>query len=451
MISLSQFQDEALVQLLDFLRIPSVSALPEHKADLERAARFVETALERAGLPIVRVIHGEGHPLVYGEWGGQPGKPTLLLYGHYDVQPPDPLEEWHSPPFEPQVRGQNLYARGASDDKGQLWILIKAVEYLLRRDRRLPVNIHFLIEGEEECGGEHLERFLREGHLEMLADAALICDTEMFAPELPTICTGLRGIVYGELEVRGARQDLHSGVYGGVAPNPIMAVAEILCALKDRDGKILIPGFLDSIRPPAPEELAAWERLPFNETEYLEKEVRARALTGEPGYSVLERVWARPTLEVHGIRGGFTGEGAKTVIPARATAKLSMRLVPGQDPQRAIEQLSLAIAAACPPAVEARFHTLSAAPASLADPSNRFVKTAARALQEVFGNPTVYMRSGGSIPVVGLFQECLRVPSVLMGFGLPDDNLHSPNEKFYLPNFRRGIEAAARYLELLGE
>jgi acetylornithine deacetylase/succinyl-diaminopimelate desuccinylase-like protein len=281
------------------------------------------------------------------------------------------------------------------------------------------------------------------------ADAAVICDTEMFAPELPTICVGLRGIVYGELVVQGADHDLHSGVYGGAAPNPIQAVAEILTALKDREGHIRIPGFYDRVQPPSQKERAAWARLPFDEQEYKDKEVGVKELVGEPEIPLFERLWARPTLEVHGIRGGFTGEGAKTVIPARALAKLSMRLVADQRPSEATAQLQKAVAAACPKGVTAEFKPIHSAPPSLVNPDNKFIQAAAEAMKQVFGKETVYIRSGGSIPIVAAFDASLGIPSVMMGFGLPDDNLHAPNEKMHLPNFFRGIEAVARYLEIL--
>jgi acetylornithine deacetylase/succinyl-diaminopimelate desuccinylase-like protein len=442
-------RERLLEELQAFLRIPSISTLAEHKADVRRAAEFVRGVLEAGGLRRAELIEGDGNPLVYGEWLEAPGRPTLILYGHYDVQPPDPLEEWHSPPFEPAIRGDNLYARGACDDKGQTWILIQAVTGLLARDGRLPVNVRFLIEGEEEVGGRHIESYVSSRPERLRADAVVICDTEMFAPELPTVCTGLRGIVYGELHVTGARQDLHSGVYGGVAPNPIQAIAEILCALKDRDGHIHIPGFHDRIRPPSPKELEAWARLPFNEAEYRDKELGVAELVGEPEYSVFERLWARPTLEVHGIRGGFTGEGAKTVIPARAVAKISLRLVADQMPEEAAAQVERAIAAVCPRGVKAEWKTIHTGAPSLIDPDNRFIQAAAAAMEEVFGRPTVYIRSGGSIPIVGVFQKCLGIPSVLMGFGLPDDNIHAPNEKFYLPNLYRGIDAVQRFFARL--
>ncbi len=446
-----QHRQDFLEGLKSFLRIPSVSTMVEHRKDVLEAAGFVERELREAGLNQVGQIRGAGHPLVYGEWLEAPGKPTLLFYGHYDVQPPEPLDEWLSPPFAPEIRDGNIYARGACDDKGQTYILLKALEGFMRTAGRLPVNVRVLIEGEEEVGGEHIASYVAAHPERLRADAALICDTEMFAPELPTICIGLRGIVYGELEVRGARTDLHSGVYGGAAPNPIQAVSEILCALKDRDGRILIPGFYDRVRPPAAEERAAWGRLPFDEREYLAKEIGSSELTGEPGIPVLERVWARPTLEVHGIRGGFTGEGAKTVIPARAVAKLSLRLVADQRPEEAVQQLEAGIAAATPRGVTAEFRLIHGAAPSLVDPSSPYIQTAARAMTEIFGHETVYIRSGGSIPIVGLFRERLGIPSVMMGFGLPDDNLHAPNEKFHLANFYRGIEAVARYLELLAE
>jgi acetylornithine deacetylase/succinyl-diaminopimelate desuccinylase-like protein len=325
-----QNQTAFLDGLKAFLRIPSISALSENKPDIRRAAEFVRAELLQAGMTSAELIEGDGNPLVYAEWTGAPGKPTLLMYGHYDVQPPDPLEEWKSPPFDPVVRGNDIFGRGTSDDKGQTYILIKAVEGLLKTTGRLPVNVKFLIEGEEETGGEHIERYVASKPARLAADAAVICDTEMFAPELPSICVGLRGIVYGEIQVEGANHDLHSGVYGGAAPNPLQAVAEIICALKDREGRILIPGFYDRITQPTAKEREAWARLPFNEAEYTEKEMGARALVGEPDKPLFERLWARPTFEVHGIKGGFIGEGAKTVIPARATAKVSTRLVADQ-------------------------------------------------------------------------------------------------------------------------
>lgn len=450
--SLKPDEQLALEELQQFLRIPSVSALPEHAPDVRVAAEFVRDRLTAAGLEHVELIESPGrHPLVYGDWLHAPGKPTVLFYGHYDVQPVDPLNEWLSPPFEPAIRGDNIYARGATDDKGQTYIQIKAVQRVMREGGgRLPVNVRFLIEGEEESGGEHIEAFVASGDLRLQADLAVICDTEMFAPELPTLCVGLRGIVYGEIHIETAATDLHSGVYGGVAPNAIQAAAELIVALKDRDGRILVPGLYDRVTVPTEKELAAWARLPFNEDEYRVNEVKVAELTGEAGFDVFRRTWARPSFEVHGIRGGFVGDGAKTVIPARAVIKVSMRLVPDQQPDEIAGLLAEAVRKSAPRGARAEFKLLHAAPPSLVDPDNPYLVKAAEVMSEVFGRETVYIRSGGSIPIVGTFNKHLGIPSVMMGFGLPDDNLHAPNEKFYLPNFFRGIDAVARYLIRLG-
>ena len=445
-----QHHSDYLEGLKAFLRIPSISTLSEHKSDIRRAAEFALGELRAAGMTSAELIEGSGNPLVYAEWLGAPGKPTVLFYGHYDVQPPDPLDEWKSPPFEPEVRGNDIFARGACDDKGQVYIQIKAVEGLLKTTGKLPVNVKFLLEGEEETGGEHIETYVKTRPPKLKADAAIVCDTEMFAPELPTICVGLRGMVYYELFVQGADHDLHSGVYGGAAPNPIMAISEILTALKDRDGHIHIPGFYDRVKEPSAKEREAWARLPFDVKDYTEKEMGAKELVGEPNVPLFERVWARPTLEVHGIRGGFTGEGAKTVIPARATAKISTRLVGDQRVDESIAQFKAAVAKACPKGVTAEVKVLHSGEPSLTNPDNPFIHASAEAMKQIFGKDTVYIRSGGSIPIVGVFDRYLGVPSVMMGFGLPDDNLHAPNEKFHLPNFYRGIEAVAKYLEMLG-
>ena len=446
-------REKFLEGLINWLKIPSISALPEHKADVRRAAEYVANDLRNMGLQSVGLIEGKAgeNPLVYAEWLNAPGKPTLLLYGHYDVQPPDPLEEWKSPPFEPTLRGEDLFGRGTADDKGQTWILAKAVEAFLKTDGKLPINVKFLLEGEEEVGGEYIERYVPEHPDRLKADAAIVCDTEMFALDLPTIGVGLRGLVYTEIEARGAAHDLHSGSYGGAAPNPIQALAEIITGLKGRDGKIRIPGFYQRVKKPSPKELAAWKRLPFKEQEFLKKEVGAIALVGEKGIPVLERLWARPTLEVHGIRGGFTGEGAKTVIPAVATAKISMRLVPEMNPKEVIRQYTAYVKKITPKGIKTAVRVISSAPASVVSTESRWIAAAAEAMEQVFKKKTVYMRSGGSIPIVGVFQKHLKVPGVMMGFGLPDDNLHAPNEKFHLPNFYRGIEAVGRYLELLGQ
>jgi acetylornithine deacetylase/succinyl-diaminopimelate desuccinylase-like protein len=438
--------------LLSFLRIPSISADPAFAQDVRRAAEFVRDWLARAGLDHASLIESPGsHPLVYADWLHAPGKPTLLLYGHYDVQPPDPLDEWISPPFEPTIRDGNLYARGAADDKGQLFILMESVARSLRdKHGQMPVNVRFLIEGEEESSGAHIEHYIAENAAALSADAAVICDTAMFAPEIPSITTGLRGIVYAEIFVTGAAQDLHSGDYGGAAPNALEAVAQIVASLKSRDGKILIPGIYDRVREPSPAEIEAWSRLPFDPEQFRSSEVGSSDLTGEPGFDVLTRIWARPTLEIHGIRGGYTGEGAKTVIPASASVKISLRLVPDQDPEEVAKQLQSAVAVVCPKGVSARVNLMSGSPPCLIDPGNPFLLKAARAMEKVFGKPTAFIRCGGSIPIVSLIQQQLGIPSVLLGFGLPDDRIHAPNEKLLIANYERGIESLAQYYDLVG-
>src|SRR5277367_4026492 len=338
-----------LDELKDLLRITSVSTLPEHKGDVRRAAEALVAELKRIGMENVRLVEGAGHPLVYADWLHTAGKPTCLCYGHYDVQPPDPLDEWLSPPFEPTERNGNVYARGAVDDKGQMYMHVKALEALFEScNRKLPINIRVILEGEEEVGGEQIARFIREHADRLKSDFALVSDTEMFAPELPTLCVGLRGMIYTEIEARGAKSDLHSGMYGGAAPNPFIALAQIIAQLKDSAGRILIPGFYDAEKTPSLDELNAWQTLPFDEEHYRLTEVGSSRLTGEPGYSVLERTWARPSLDVHGMPGGFTGTGAKTVIPAKAVAKVSMRLVPDQTPAEAFAQYKSFVESLCP-------------------------------------------------------------------------------------------------------
>lgn len=439
-----------LNELEDFLRIPSVSTLPEHVQDIEAAARFVAASFGQAGLENIEIIATAKHPLVYADWLRAPGKPTVLCYGHYDVQPPDPLEAWLSPPFEPTIRDGSLYARGASDDKGQMHAHIKAIEALRAAGGALPLNVKFLIEGEEEIGGASISQYVRQNPKKLAADVALVSDTALYAEGVPTLCTGLRGLVYLEVEAAGPARDLHSGLYGGAAPNPVFGLAELLAAAKDREGVIQIPGMYEDVEPPTPAEKASWEKLPFDETEFLKKEVGATRLVGEPGFSVLERIWARPTFEVHGIGGGFTGAGAKTVIPAKATAKVSMRMAPSQDPEKIIAAFREFVRARTPAGIQTEVRVLSASPAVLVDPEHPAVRVAARVFSEVLGRPTVFIRSGGSVPIVGDFARRLGIPTVMMGFGLPDDNLHSPNEKFCLENYYKGIETVARFLEQYG-
>jgi acetylornithine deacetylase/succinyl-diaminopimelate desuccinylase-like protein len=445
-----QNQPRFLSELKDLLRIPSVSTLPQHKTDIERAADFLAAQMRSIGLEHVEVIKTAGHPLVYADWLHATGKPTVLCYGHYDVQPPDPLNEWTTPPFEPTERNQNLYARGAVDDKGQMFMHLKALESLMKSGAgRLPINVRLLLEGEEEVGGESIAKYVGENPVKLKADFALVSDTEMYAPDMPTLCVGLRGLVYTEVEARGAKVDLHSGMYGGVAPNPFVALAQIIAKLKDENGRILIPGFYDRVTKPSADELKSWKSLPFDEQEYLRNEVGSSELTGEPGYSVAERTWARPTLDVHGMPGGFTGAGAKTVIPARGAAKISVRLVPDQRPDEIFNLFSKYVQSIVPRGIHINIRQLSSAPPMLIRTDNPYVQASKTAMKEVFGRDTVFIRSGGSIPVVADFEKHLHIPSVMMGFGLPDDNLHAPNEKFHIPNFYRGIESIIRFFQLL--
>ena len=444
-------QARFLSELKDLLRIPSISTLPGNREDVRRAAEVLATELKRIGLEHVEIIETGGHPLVYADWLHAAGKPTCLCYGHYDVQPPDPLDEWISPPFEPTERNGNLYARGAVDDKGQMYMHIKALESLLHANKgKLPLNIRVILEGEEEVGGEGIAKFVREHPKRLKADFALISDTEMFAPDLPTLCVGLRGMIYTEIAARGAATDLHSGMYGGAAPNPFFALCQILAQLKDADGHILIPGFYDAVVSPSKEERAAWKSLPFKEQEFLQKEVGSSALTGEPKYSVLERLWARPTLEIHGMPGGFTADGAKTVIPAKALAKVSMRLVPDMEPKKIFALYKKYVESLRPLGIKLEVRLIHSGDPIVIGVDNPYVKAATEALHEVFGKETVFVRGGGSIPIVGDFERQLKIPSVMMGFGLPDDNLHAPNEKFHIANFHRGIESIIRFFDRIG-
>jgi acetylornithine deacetylase/succinyl-diaminopimelate desuccinylase-like protein len=458
-------------ELTTLLRIPSISTDPTRREDVRRAAEFVAAELKRIGMENVRLIETSedesvvadasgpgkvvparlGHPLVYGDWLHAPGKPTVLCYGHYDVQPAEPLEEWKSPPFEPEMRDGNIYARGAVDDKGQMWMHVKALESLfVAGGGKLPVNVRVLIEGEEEVGGEGIARFVREHGEQLKADVALVSDTDMFAPDLPTLCVGMRGMIYTEIEVRGAKTDLHSGQYGGAAPNPFFGLAQIISKLKDEDGRILVPGVYDKVRKPTDAELKAWQALPFDEETYRASQVGSPALTGEPGYSVLERLWSRPTLEVHGMPGGFIGAGAKTVIPAKAVAKVSMRLVPDMTPAETFAQLQEYVQTIAPKGCTVEVRLIHSGDPFVVSTDNPFVGAATKAMHAVFGKETVFVRGGGSIPVIGDFVNVLHTPTLIMGFGLPDDNLHAPNEKFNLSNFHRGIESIVRWLELLG-
>jgi acetylornithine deacetylase/succinyl-diaminopimelate desuccinylase-like protein len=443
-------RDRLLAELKEFVRIPSISTLPEHTPDIERAAAFVADSLRKAGIENVEIIPTGKHPLVYGDWMHAPGKPTVLCYGHYDVQPADPLELWVTPPFEPTERNGNLYARGAVDDKGQMYMHIKAIEALRAVNGTLPVNVKFLVEGEEEVGGASIAKYVAEHPEKLRADVALVSDTAMYAEGMPTLCIGLRGLVYMEVEARGPARDLHSGLYGGAAPNAVYGLIELLAKAKDENGALRVTGIYNDVDEPAAAEQESWKRLPFSEREFLEKEVGAGELTGEPDRSVLERVWSRPTLEVHGIAGGFTGAGAKTVIPATATAKVSIRLVPRQDPDKVIAGFREWVERNTPRGIKTEVRVLSASPGLVVNPEHPAIDIAARAFGDVFGKQTVFIRSGGSIPIVGDFANHLGIPTILMGFGLPDDGLHSPNEKYKIENYYLGIMTIAHFLEQYG-
>lgn len=442
----SRFEEE----LKDLIRIPSVSAQPDHNADTRRAAEFVRDNLRGMGVPAELVEFETGHPIVYGERLDAPGKPTLLIYGHYDVQPPEPLEPWNSPPFEPTVRNGNLYARGATDDKGQMFTHLKAAEAWLKTAGHFPINVKFLIEGEEEVGGANLEHYVAANKQKLACDYAVISDTSQFAPGMPAITYGLKGLAYFELRLQGANRDLHSGTFGGAVQNPLNALATILASFKDAQGRILVPGFYDAVRPLEDWERAEFAKLPFSESEF-QADLGVEALFGEAGYSTLERKWARPTFDVHGLWGGYSGPGPKTVLPCKAGAKFSFRLVPDQDPKVVGGLVREHLKRVVPPGVSYELIEMHGAPAVLVDSQTPGVAAALRAVEAGFGTRPVLIREGGSIPVVGLLKTQLGVDTLLLGWGQNDDNLHGPNEKFSLADFHRGIKAAAHLLaELAG-
>ncbi|HET8649237.1 MAG TPA: dipeptidase [Gemmatimonadales bacterium] len=444
-------QDRMLKELSEFLAIPSISALPDHAADCRRAAQWLVDELARLGCPVVDLLEdSEGFPVVWAEGPRVPGRPTLLIYGHYDVQPPDPLEDWVSPPFTPTVRDGKLFARGSADDKGQVYCLLKAYEAALGADGLPPINVHFIFEGEEESGGHAIERLLAREPERTRADAVLVCDASFYAEGWPAVYTALRGICYTEIAVRTLQRDLHSGSYGGVAPNAIETLVRILSQLKDANGKIHIPGLYEEVIPPTEAERTAWNALPFSEPEFLKTEVTARALTGQTEHSVFERTWALPTFEIHGIRGGFVGEGAKTVIPAQATAKVSLRLVPGQKMETVLEQLRAAVAQLAPGWADVEVRLLHGSDPVQVDTDAPAFAVLDRAFKEVVGKPAVLARSGGSIPIVKELGQT-GSPVILTGIGLPDDGLHSPNEKLNLKQLWEGVRIFARFFQLLGE
>ncbi|MFI5455604.1 MAG: dipeptidase [Isosphaerales bacterium] len=436
-------------QLKALIRIPSISAQPDHDRDTRRAAIMIRDDLAAMGFES-ELIETKRHAIVYAEWLGAPGKPTVLIYGHYDVQPPEPLEPWLSPPFEPTVRDGNLYARGATDDKGQMFTHIKAAEAWLKTSKKLPINVKFVIEGEEEVGGASLEAYVAEQTKRLACDYAVISDSSQFAPGQPAITYGLKGLAYFELSVQGANRDLHSGTYGGAVANPLNALATILASLKGPDGKIRIAGFYDDVRPLADWERAEFAALPFSEAEF-QADLGVPTLEGEAGYTTLERKWARPTCDVNGIFGGYAGPGPKTVLPCKAGAKLSFRLVPNQDPKTVERQFREHVAKVCPTGVTCEIVTHHGAPAVLVNIDTPGVRAAVRAVEAAFGTKPVFIREGGSIPVVGLIKQQLGVDTLLLGWGQNDDNLHGPNEKFCVADFHRGIKASAHLLEELAK
>ncbi|MDE3156868.1 MAG: dipeptidase [Acidobacteriota bacterium] len=443
-------RDRYLEELKALLAIPSISALPEHAPDVRRCAEWCADEMRRVGLQNVRLVETPGNPVVYGDWLGAPGAPTMLFYGHYDVQPVDPVELWDSPPFEATVRDGELYARGAADDKGQVFMHLKAIEAFMKQNGRLPVNVKMILEGEEEVGSNNLDDFVRGHRQELKADVVVISDSPMFDRGVPSICYGLRGLAYFQIDLRGTKTDLHSGSFGGAVANPAYVLATMIAQMKDKGGRIRIPGFYDDVRELSDAERAEFRKLPFNETRY-RKELGAPKLFGERGYTTLERVWGRPTLEVNGLLSGFTGDGAKTVIPAVAMAKISMRLVPDQHPDKIAQQFEAYVRRIAPKSVELTFTRMHGGKPWMTSFDNPFVRAAGRAIAKGFGKEPVFTREGGSIPVVSTFQEELGIPSVLFGVGLPDENAHAPNEKIDLGNFHNGIVASAIfYQELAG-
>jgi acetylornithine deacetylase/succinyl-diaminopimelate desuccinylase-like protein len=442
-------RERYLDELKALLAIPSISALPEHAGDVRRCAEWCVDEMRRVGLQNTRLIETPGNPVAYGDWLHAPGAPTILFYGHYDVQPVDPLNLWQSPPFEATIRDGEIYARGAADDKGQVFMHLKAVEAHLKQNGKLPVNIKFMLEGEEEVGSEHLDDFVRSHKSDLAADVVVISDSPMFARGVPSICYGLRGLVYFQIDLRGSSTDLHSGSFGGAVANPAFVLAQMIAQMKDRSGRVKIPNFYDDVKPLEEEERKAWASLPFNEKSY-RKDFGIPKVFGETGFSTLERTWARPTLEINGLLSGFTGEGAKTVLPAVAMAKISMRLVPDQDPNKIAGLFEDFVKKIAPKTVELKITRMQGGKPWMTSFDNAYVQAAGRAIERGFGRSPIFTREGGSIPVVSTFQEDLGLPSVLFGVGLPDENAHAPNEKLDVSNFHNGIIASAYLYEEIG-
>lgn len=440
----SKHRSTHLEQLKEFLRIPSISSLTDHTEDMKKAAQWLANSFQQAGLENISIDETEGHPVVYGDWLHAEGKPTLLIYGHYDVQPVDPLHLWTSGPFEPEERDGKLYARGASDDKGQVFMHVKAVEALIQQTGSLPVNVKFVIEGEEEIGSPSLEKYIRNNEEKLAADVIVISDTGMQGPGQPAVCYGLRGLCGIQIDVKGPKGDLHSGLYGGGVQNPIHALASILASFRDEEGTIVVEGFYDNVQPLANEERAAYEALGFDE-EAMKTEVGVTELFGEKGFSFLEQTWVRPTLEVNGIFGGFSGEGIKTVLPSEAGAKITCRLVPDQDPDEIIAKLTAHIEKHTPPGVTVTISEFDKGKPFITPFHHPAIQAAGRSYEKIYHVPTAYTRGGGSIPIVAAFDEILGLPVVLMGFGLSTENFHAPNEHFHLENFDKGLRVIGDY------
>jgi acetylornithine deacetylase/succinyl-diaminopimelate desuccinylase-like protein len=448
MAHIDRHENDYVEELKEFLRIPSISTSPEHKQDVQRCAEYVAGQMRKIGLNNVQVFATPGHPLVFGEWLDAPGKPTVLYYGHYDVQPVDPVDLWDNNPFDPTIRNGYVYARGSSDDKGQVFLNFKAVEAHMKVNGRLPINIKFLIEGEEEVGSSHLDEFIKS-HKDLLkADVVMISDTSMFADEVPSITYGLRGLCYMQVEMTGPVRDLHSGVYGGAVANPVNELSNLIAKLKDRNGKITIPGFYKKVRPLSRKERDAYKKLPFNRSRYL-KELGIKDTFGEKGYSILEQVSARPTLDCNGIWGGYQGEGAKTVLPSRAGAKISMRLVPDQTPEETARLFEKYVKKLCPRTMQIKVTALHGGHPAMIDIGSKEIQAAGNAMAKVFKKKPLFAREGGTIPVVASFERFLGLKSVMLGYGLDSDAIHSPNERFKLANFHRGIKCSALFFDQL--
>jgi acetylornithine deacetylase/succinyl-diaminopimelate desuccinylase-like protein len=442
-----RYEDE----LKEFLRIPSISTSPEHNGETRRAGEFVRDELVRMGMNNVGIYETAGHPVVYGErLDGGEGAHTVLLYGHYDVQPVDPLELWRNPPFEPWIEGDNIFARGSVDDKGQVWMQLKAIEAHLRTNDKLPINVKVMIEGEEEIGSPNLDKFLAD-YKEMLScDTVLVSDTPMFGYDQPSLCYGLRGLCYMQVDVTGPNRDLHSGFFGGAVENPINALAVMISKLKDEKGRILIDGFYDNVVPISDRERKEYAKLPFDQKAFI-ADLKTDASPGEEGYTELERMWARPTLDANGIWGGFQGEGAKTVLPSKASAKISMRLVPNQTPDEIAKKFEAFFNKIKPAGITITVTDLHGGMPAMTPIDSDGMKAATKALADVFGKEPFLTREGGSIPIVNSFASILGAPTVLMGFGLPDQDAHSPNEKMNLKNFHRGVKCGALFYENLAK